>query len=149
MNKLLTYSLLLAFGGAILLSACKKDDEDVNTPVISNLKIEPDTVVEFIDTVIISFDYVDANGDLGEPDPNVNTVSVKDSRLENADWYHLPPLAPQDEDLPIQGTLQIKLNNLFIIGNADMETLNLTVQIQDREGNISNELFSHDVIVVR
>ncbi len=140
---------MIAFSGAILLSSCKKDEEDVNTPVISDLKVEPDTVVEFIDTVVISFSYVDRNGDLGEPDPNVNTVSVKDSRLQNADWYHLAPIAPLDASVPIEGTLKIKLNNLFIIGNADKETLNFTVQIHDREGNISNELFSHDVVVVR
>lgn len=145
----MTYGVLVALSGGFLLSSCKKDDEDINTPVISELKIEPDTVVEFIDTVIISFNYVDRNGDLGEPDPNVNSVSVKDSRLQNADWYHLAPLAPVDVSVPIEGTLKIKLNNLFIIGNADKEVLNFTVEIRDREGNISNELFSQDVVVVR
>lgn len=148
-SRLITYSLLVLVTGVVFISSCKKSDEATNTPVISDLTITPDTAVEFIDTLIISFKYVDRNGDLGEPNPNVNSISVKDSRLENPDWYHLKPLAPLDANVPIEGTLQIKLNNLFIIGNAPSETLNFTVQIQDREGNISNELFSHDVVVVR
>jgi len=147
-NRFFKYGIALAAIG-LLFCACKKEDPTLNYPKISNIEVMPDTVVEFADTVIISFDYEDHNGDLGFQDPNTPSITVKDSRLENPDYYHLQPLAPLNVEVPIQGRLQIKLNNLFIIGNADTETLNLKVQLKDREGNLSNELTSGDIIVVR
>lgn len=134
---------------AFLFSACEKEDPLANFPKISNLEVFPDTVVEFADTVLITFDYVDGNGDLGNFDPNINSLSVKDSRLENADWYHIQPLSPIGSNVSIQGKLTVKLNNLFLIGNSNMEALTLKVQITDREGHESDELISGEIIVVR
>lgn len=150
-NKLIRNSGLVAAVVILLIAGvgCEKEDPNANVPVISNLQVFPDTVVEFADSVIITFDYVDNNGDLGFYDPNEPAVSVKDSRLQNADWYHVQPLAPPNTEIPIQGTLRIKLNNLFVIGNAPSEKLNFKVIIKDRELNESNELLSKDVVVLR
>jgi len=104
-------------------------------------------VEEFTDTVTISFDYYDYNGDLGSPDPNVTSLSVKDSRLQFEDLYHVQPLAPVDANVPIQGRLSVRLNNLFILGNDSVEELQFEVMIQDRKGNWS-ELVESDTITV-
>lgn len=149
-NNLLKYGSMGVLGlMTLIIFSCKKEDPNANIPVIKNLQIFPDTVTEFVDSVIITFDYVDNNGDLGFQDPNTPSVSVKDSRLQNPDWYHVQPLAPMGSEIPIQGTLRIKLNNLFVIGNAPSETLNFKVIIKDREENQSNELLSKDVTVLR
>jgi hypothetical protein len=107
------------------------------------------SVEEFSDTVTISFDYYDLSGDLGNMDPNVASLSVKDSRLENADLYHVLPLAPEGENVQIQGRLSVRLNNLFILGNDTVEELQFEVQIEDREGNWSNLLESDTISVYR
>lgn len=138
----LTYVLIAV---ASLLAACEQEHSDI--PEITNLTIEPMVVEEFTDTVTISFDYYDHNGDLGHPDPNVTSLSVKDSRLQFEDLYHVLPLAPTDANVPITGRLSVRLNNLFILGNDTVERLQFEVTIQDRDGNWS-ELVETDTITV-
>jgi hypothetical protein len=132
----------------LCMAACA-DDEGTDAPVISNLTVTPIEAMEFADSVLISFDYTDRNGDLGHPDPNVNHLTVKDSRLEFADTYHVQPLAPLGEELEIQGRLTVKLNSLFVLGNSTTEKLQFSIQLQDRGGNTSNLLVSDTVMVVR
>jgi hypothetical protein len=130
---------------AMLFSSCKEEPSDI--PEISNLTVEPMVVEEFTDTVTISFDYYDYNGDLGYLDPNVTSLSVKDSRLQFEDLYHVKSLAPIDANVPIKGRLSIRLNNLFILGNDTVERLQFEVMIQDRNGSWS-ELIESDTITV-
>ncbi|MCB0754708.1 MAG: hypothetical protein H6603_00710 [Flavobacteriales bacterium] len=141
--ELLRLSFLLVL--ALLVSACNEEPSSI--PEITNLTVEPMLVEEFTDTVTISFDYYDYNGDLGHPDPNITSLSVKDSRLQFEDFYHVQPLAPVDANVPIQGRLSVRLNNLFILGNDSVEELQFEVMIQDRRGNWS-ELVESDTITV-
>ena len=124
-------------------------DENSDVPEISNLTVEPMSVQEFTDSVTISFDYYDFNGDLGHSDPNVTSLSVKDSRLQNADLYHVKPLSPEGSNVPIQGRLSVRLNNLFILGNDTVEELQFEVMMQDMNGNWSNLLESDTISVYR
>jgi hypothetical protein len=133
--------LILVFG------SCKEENSDV--PEISDLTIEPMLVQEFTDSVTISFNYYDHNGDLGHSDPNVTSLSVKDSRLQNADLYHVKPLSPEGSNVPIQGRLSVRLNNLFILGNDTVEELQFEVMMQDKSGNWSNLLESDTISVYR
>lgn len=142
------YLLIAASVLLLAVGSCSEDD-GTDAPVISNLTVTPNPAIEFADSVLISFDYADRNGDLGHPDPNVNQLTVKDSRLEFADAYHLQPLAPLGEELEIQGRLTVKLNSLFVLGNSDSEKLQFSIQISDRGGNMSNLLVSDTVMVVR
>lgn len=106
-------------------------------------------VAEFSDSVIIAFDYYDFNGDLGYHDPNITSLSVKDSRLQFEDLYHVSPLAPEDASVPIQGRLSVKLNSLFILGNETVEKLRFEVAIKDRAGNWSDVVTSDTITVYR
>jgi hypothetical protein len=106
-------------------------------------------VQEFTDTVLISFNYYDFNGDLGHPDPNITSLSVKDSRLQDADLYHVIPLSPEGSNVPIQGRMTVQLNNLFILGNDTVEDLMFEVLMQDQKGNWSNLLESDTISVYR
>lgn len=137
--------LIIFLFAAVLFASCKEEPSDI--PMISNLTVEPMVVEEFTDTVTISFDYYDYNGDLGYLDPNVTSLSVKDSRLQFEDLYHVAPLAPIDANVPIQGKLSVRLNNLFILGNDTVERLQFEVMIQDRNGRWS-ELVESDTITV-
>ena len=133
---------------ALVISSCKKD-ETTDAPIISDLVVSPMIVEEFSDTIAISFIYEDKNGDIGFEDPNVHSIFVRDSRLETSDEYHIPPQTPDQQALNIQGSISLRLNNLFILGNDSTESLLLTVTMVDRAGNVSNELVSDSVLVVR
>lgn len=131
----------------LVVASCNEDQSDI--PEISNLTVTPMVVQEFTDTVLISFDYYDFNGDLGHPDPNVTSLSVKDSRLQDADLYHVIPLSPEGSNVPIQGRMTVQLNNLFILGNDTVEELLFEVLMQDQKGNWSNLLESDTISVYR
>lgn len=133
----------------VLLAAASCNEQQSDIPEISNLTVTPLLVSEFTDSVVITFDYYDFNGDLGHQDPNVSSLSVKDSRLQSADLYHVIPLSPEGSNVPIQGRMSVRLNNLFILGNDTMEELQFEVMMQDQKGNWSNLLESDTISVYR
>ena len=77
------------------------------TPEIEIVSASPTQVDEFAEGVVLRFSYKDGDGDLGEADPDAYTLWVKDSRLNAADGYHIPPLSPPDTEVPIQGELEV------------------------------------------
>jgi len=135
----------------LLFSGCKREDlrEDMNIPYISIKRISPSVVQEFTESVLLEVAYEDGNGDLGFSDPDIFSLSVKDSRLDDADMYHIPPLAPDGEEIYIKGTFNIYLNTTFLIGVGSSERLTYTVKIKDRAGNWSNTVTSEEITIVQ
>lgn len=142
--KKLTIVLL---GVAFILSACKKEEETPPNPVLDIVSVEPSTVTEFDDSLVITISYVDPQSDLGYEDPDTYPLEVKDSRLENPDLYHVQPLAYEQVDAHIEGQIKLILSNLFRLGNGNSETTTLTIRMQDREGNWSNEAVSDQITI--
>lgn len=130
----------------LLLPGCKKDEVN-KIPEITLLSIGPTNVEEFVDEVTLRFSYNDGDGDIGSFDPDERTLRVKDSRLENPDWYHIPPMAPEGSSPQIQGELEITLNPLFLLGNGSQESVTFSITLFDRAGNLSNELVSPVILV--
>ncbi len=143
MKKIILIISLLFFG-------CKKEElrEDMDVPYISIKRITPKIVQEFTESVLLEISYEDGNGDLGFHDPDVLSLSVQDSRLETPDYYHIPPLAPDGEEIYIKGTFNIYLNTTFLIGVGSSEKLRYTVRIKDRAENWSNTVTSEEITVV-
>lgn len=140
------FGILICLG--ILLIACKKENAEINRiPEIEYKGINKTSFIQFQDSVIITIGYKDQDGDIGENDPNIYSLSVKDSRLEESDWYHIPPVTPNNEELHVQGTLQIKLNTLFLLGNGGIEYTRLSIQLQDRSGNLSNAILTPELTI--
>lgn len=132
----------------MVLAGCQKEEEVDLAPQISFESISDDEVENFTNAVQVTIHYRDADGDLGSPDPDENTVRVKDARLPDYDWYHLPPLTPDLMSLSIEGTFVIELNPLFILGNATSETTSFEIQVRDRAGNWSNVVNTPDVRII-
>jgi hypothetical protein len=143
--------LLTFFAMSFLFFGCEKEElrEDMDVPYISIKRISPSVVQEFTESVLLEISYEDGNGDLGFHDPDILSLSVQDSRLDSADMYHIPPLAPDGEEIYIKGTFNVYLNTTFIIGVGSSEKLRYTVKIQDREGNWSNTVTSEEITVVQ
>ncbi|NQX91635.1 MAG: hypothetical protein HRT74_05840, partial [Flavobacteriales bacterium] len=123
---------------ALLFIACNKEEEANPVPEIELISVSHTTVESFNNDVSINIAYTDETGDLGYQDPDTYSLRVKDSRLSEFDWYHIPPLTPNQEELNISGTFSLQLNPLFLLGNGDQESTSLSIQLKDRAGNWSN-----------
>lgn len=135
-----------------LLNSCKKDEEEPvqNTaPTISIASLSTDSVKEFVDSVIVEISYRDAQGNLGSIDPDVNDLEVKDSRLNQPDFYHVKPLAPEGYTLNISGKLRIRLSTLFLLGIGDQENATFTIRLRDQSGEWSAPVTTDPITIVR
>ena len=128
--------------------SCKEDDEPT-PPVINLLSMSKDTLVQFQDSLDIVIKYTDTDGDVGETDPDNNSLYIKDSRLPDADYYHVLPLSPPNTALNIQGELTVKIKNMFLLGNGGNETAYFTIKLKDQRGNWSNQIITPNILIVQ
>jgi len=129
-----------------------EDEEGIpfsDVPEIELIGISHDSVVEWMDTEIISVRYQDGNGDLGFVEPDQYAIFVRDIRLANFDGFYIGPIAPLDQSVPVTGQVNIEFPNLFIFGNRDYETTQFEVKMIDRSGNESNLITTDPVVIVR
>ena len=141
MRRIVIYSLLL-----LVLQNCKKDTTNA-APVIKFISISATEVVQYKDSLEIKFEYSDANGDLGEINPDQNAIYVKDRRLSKPDYYFIPPLAPPTSSVFIKGELIIKIKNTFLLGTALKETTNFEIKLKDRAGQWSNTIVTPEITI--
>ena len=142
MKKLTPFIIAVA-----LLSSCKKEDDEPLSPVIEFVSISTDSVAAFSNSVEIVFSYEDLQGDLGEEDADDYSLRVKDDRLGDYDYYHVPPMTPDLMPLHIKGEYKVILDPLFLMGNGASETTKFTLQIRDRNGNWSNSVVTPNVVI--
>ena len=142
MKKILFILLSIFF----LLSCEKEEDYLFN---ISLLSTSPISLQEFQENIIVEIEYEHSKGFMGFYDPDYLSLEVKDSRLVNADYYHLIPLNPPDNELAIKGIIKLEIDAPFILGSGNLETLFFTIRIQDREEEWSNEISTPLISVSR
>ena len=131
----------------LLISSCKKEDDSLFN--ISLLSTSPISLQEFQENIIVEIEYEHSKGFMGFYDPDYLSLEVKDSRLANADYYHLIPLNPPDNELEIKGIIKLEIDAPFILGSGNLETLFFTIRIQDREENWSNDISTPLISVSR
>lgn len=131
----------------LLLLGCRKEEEVTAIPVLTFESISETDVVQFENLITLTLGYSDEDGDLGEVDPDNLSLRIKDDRLEDYDWYHIPPLTPCLDDLNISGTFDVELPPLFLLGSGSSESTRFTVQIRDRAGNWSNPVQTPEVLI--
>ena len=130
-----------------IISSCEKEDDSLFN--ISLLSTSPISLQEFQENIIVEIEYEHSKGFMGFYDPDYLSLEVKDSRLSNADYYHLIPLNPPDNELEIKGIIKLEIDAPFILGSGNLETLFFTMRIQDREGEWSNEISTPLISVSR
>ncbi len=118
-------------------------------PSISFNRFTKNVIAEFDDSVYLYINYTDGDGDLGEINPDINALEIKDSRLPKPDYYFVAPLAPIDAQITITGQLRIQLKSLFLIGTGNTEIASFDIRIKDRAGNWSNSVHSPDIRITR
>lgn len=148
MKRILTIVIASA-----LLFACKKEGyEDLPTePEIAIVSIHPgDTVLEFVDSVVVTISFQDGDGNLGRVDPEENSLYIKDERLPVEEYYHVPPIIPSTVNaLKTRGHMRVFIPSLFILGkDEDFETTRIAIKVRDQEGNWSNEVLTPRFVIL-
>jgi len=138
------FSILLLVMIACL--SCKKE-EPSKSPVIELVEITPLSLVQYNEPVYITIGYTDLDGDIGYESPDEYALQIKDNRLIDPDWYHVPPLSPVGSNVAIEGNLTIKINSLFLLGNGSQEFTSFTIKIKDRADNWSEEITTPQVTI--
>ena len=134
MKKIVSLLLIVS-----LFTTCKKAEVE-NEFSISLIEMSPSEIIEFEENINVKISYSHAKGFIGFSDPDYLSLEVKDSRLSNADYYHLIPLNPPQSEVSITGEIDIEIDAPFIFGNGNTETLTFTIRIQDKDKNWSNKI---------
>ena len=142
MARPLSILLLLA----VACFSCKKE-EPSKSPVLELIEITPLSLVQYSEPVYISVGYSDLDGDIGYESPDEYALQIKDNRLIDPDWYHVPPLSPVGSNVTIEGDLTIKISSLFLLGNGSQEFTSFTIKVQDRAGNWSEEITTPQITI--
>ena len=147
MKKIILCSLLCGVIGF----SCKKDEIEPNdpTPEITGISISPGSVAEFSEEIVFTISYRDANGDLGENNPDAKNLLVIDNRIGIAEEFRIPELAPRGTDISIEGDLTVKLSGTGITDGSASQSFNYTVYLVDRAGLESNRFDTENITVNR
>ena len=138
----LTYILIV-----LLLFSCKKDDALSVVPTIEFQSISPLTAQEYIDDIIITISYTDEDGDLGENSADIDNLFVEDSRNGIVYHYRIPQLAPNENEISIEGNFNIKINGTGITDESSSQQVNYDIYVKDRAGNSSNTITTSSITI--
>ena len=109
MKNLIYLVLISAF-----LISCKKEEIVNDIPSIELIETSPTQVVELMEPIYFKISYRDGNGDLGENDPNVHNLILRDPRIDIKYEYRISELVPGGAEVPISGVLVFSIPNAFI-----------------------------------
>ena len=131
---------------SLLFSSCKKDDEETifRINLIDTFPVE---IIEFQENIYVRLSYQHPEGYIGFSDPDYLSLEIKDSRLSQADYYHIIPVTPPNNSLSVTGELLVEIDSPFVFGNGSVELVNFTIRIQDQNLVWSNEIITPNISV--
>ncbi|MGY8931379.1 MAG: hypothetical protein ACKVH2_01525 [Flavobacteriales bacterium] len=132
----------------LLSSSCSKDEDNVVFE-INLIDTYPLEIVEFQENIYVKLYYQHPEGYLGFSDPDYLSLEVKDSRLSEADYYHVIPLTPPNNSLSVTGEILVEIDSPFVFGNGLMELVNFSIRIQDQNLVWSNEIQTPNISVIK
>ena len=138
----LTYILIV-----LLLFACTKDNALNVVPTIEFQSISPLTAQEYIDDIIITISYADEDGDLGENSADINNLFVEDSRNGITYHYRIPQLAPNGNNIAIEGNFNIIINGSGITNDSTSQQVNYDIWVKDRAGHSSDTITTSSIVI--
>jgi hypothetical protein len=136
--------------GLAVITGCKKEDDDFSDPVpqLTFVSVTPAIATEFSDSLVFTFRYRDNDGDLGENNPDVKNLFLKDNRIGIEYSYRVQQLAPSGSQVAIEGNLQVVLNTISRTDTAlAQESATFSIYMVDRAGHKSNSITSSPVII--
>jgi|JI10StandDraft_1071094.scaffolds.fasta_scaffold1545597_1 hypothetical protein len=143
--------IMLILSVIVFFYSCKQEEIVVvsTLPLIKLVSVSKTSVVQFKDSLVITIEYNDGDGDIGETDPDKNAIQIKDSRLSKPDFYFVKPLSPPGSSIKTKGTIAVQLKNTFLLGTAATEVTNYELRLKDRAGNWSNTITTPDITITK
>ena len=142
MNK-----IILLFS-VIFIISCSKKDENL-APVLKFVSITPQNAIENTDAIQISIEYRDENGDLGENNPDINNLFVKNIQTGVISQFRIPQLSPDNSQIIITGKFIIQLGTLAITNGTNSQNFTFEIYATDRANLKSNILITPNIKVVK
>ena len=133
---------------SVFFSSCSKDDDPVNFN-LGLIEVFPLNIIEFQENIYVRLSYEHPEGYLGFSDPDYLSLEVKDSRLFQADYYHVIPITPPNNNLSVTGELLVEIDSPFLFGNGNIELVNFSIRIQDQNLSWSNTITTPNISVNR
>lgn len=128
--------------------ATKKQVEISKVPSIKFISMTPSSALKNSDKVVITFEFTDGDGDLGDNTPDAKNLFCTDSRNSVTYEYRIPQLAPDNANIIIKGNQSFELPAQgFIDDSHSSETATYSIYIKDRQGNESNTITT-DVLTI-
>lgn len=138
------------FGLVTLSLSCKKEEVAISlAPEIQFPYVIPTEIKEYTDKVSFTFVYTDADGDLGENNPNVTNLFLTDNRNQVTYKYRINQLAPNNANVKISGKISVELKNTAITDNSTSQKTTYSIYVTDRAGNASNTITTSEVTITK
>lgn len=133
-----------------MISSCKKDEVTFsNVPSIEFTSISPSTAHQYTDPIVITIKYKDGNGDLGENSTTAENCFVTDNRMEITYKLRIQQLAPDNANVPIEGSLNINIGGQIIADSSNSQSASYSLYLTDRAGNKSNTISTSAINIIR
>jgi len=159
MNNNYLYKAVSLIIFSFLLVRCVEPPSFDIVPAITDITFSADTV-DCNSDFFMYISFQDGDGNIGLPaDSAVNNLFVTESRTNFTDPFTIPEVIENGKITDISGTINVALKELCInvedltqrpgcsIEGININTINYKVQMQDNEGNMSNEFTSKELIV--
>ena len=134
---------------ALFCVGCGNDEPVSEIPHLEFVSVNPEQVQVFEDNLIFTIFYQDGDGDLGENNPDLHNLFLKDNRNDIVYEYRIEQLAPDDANITIQGELNIELSGTGITDGSQEQSTTFDIYVIDRAGNKSNTITSSNIIIVQ
>lgn len=131
----------------VILAACGKQEPISEVPHIEFISVIPTQAQAFEDNIIFTIFYQDGDGDLGENNPDIKNLYLKDNRNDIVYEYRVEQLAPDDANISIQGELNIELSGTGITDESNEQAATFDIYLIDRAGNQSNTITSSSITI--
>jgi hypothetical protein len=140
---------------SLFISSCKKDDTFPVTPEITFVSLEKFISVSNNDSLELTFDFTDGDGDIGSPVSNTSSrdIFAKLFELKNGVFveanlaapleYRMPYLEPSGNNKSLKGTVKINIDYNILQPN---DTIRYEVYITDRAGHKSNTITTSTIV---
>ena len=143
--------LLLVILLPLMATSCIKPPEYPIEPHITFKEINTAFAKPGRDSIIVSFDFTDGDGDLGTEDGDtLISAFMVDRRTGFPYSYQIPFITPKGTTKAISGTIWITVlpDNFSCRPNRPvLDTISYEIYIVDRAGHESNRIVTPDVVL--
>jgi hypothetical protein len=130
--------------------SCKEELVSTGNPVpsIQFVSISSTKLKQFTDSLVITLKYQDGDGDLGDISADSFSIYVRDIRLKKPDYFHIFPLSPIGHKISLEGILNLKIRNVFLLSTSPSETTKFEIKLKDRAKNWSNTIYTPNIEIL-